>query len=79
VARFHLGNGAVLERLNWMADSSEQGIARSAGLMVNYVYWLTELEKNHERYVHEHAVVASPAIEKLAKDCAAEVAKGKAA
>jgi malonyl-CoA decarboxylase len=79
VARFHLGNGAVLERLNWMADSSEQAIARSAGLMVNYVYWLTELEKNHERYVHEHAVVASPAIEKLAKDCAAEVAKGKAA
>jgi malonyl-CoA decarboxylase len=79
VARFHLGNGAVLERLNWMADSSEQGMARSAGLMVNYVYWLAEVEKNHERYVHEHTVVASPAIEKLAKDHAAELAKGKAA
>ncbi|HUQ25770.1 MAG TPA: malonyl-CoA decarboxylase [Burkholderiales bacterium] len=79
VARFHLGNGAVLERLDWMADSSEQGMARSAGLMVNYVYWLAEVEKNHERYVHEHAVVASPAIEKLAKDHAAELAKGKAA
>jgi malonyl-CoA decarboxylase len=79
VARFHLGNGAVLERLNWMADSSEQGIARSAGLMVNYVYWLAEVEKNHERYVHEHAVVASPAIERLAKEHAAERQKGKAA
>ena len=79
VARFHLGNGAVLERLDWMADSSEQGMARSAGLMVNYVYWLAEVEKNHERYVHEHAVVASPAIEKLAKDHAAELTKGKAA
>ena len=79
VARFHLGNGAVLERLNWMADSSEQGMARSAGLMVNYVYWLAELERNHERYVHERAVVASPAIEKLAKEHAAELSKGKAA
>jgi malonyl-CoA decarboxylase len=79
VARFHLGNGAVLERLNWMADSSEQGMARSAGLMVNYVYWLAEVEKNHERYVHEHAIAASSVIEKLAKDHAAELAKGKAA
>jgi len=79
VARFHLGNGAVLERLNWMADSSEQGMARSAGLMVNYVYWLAEVEKNHERYVHEHAIAASPAIEKLAKEHAAELARGKAA
>jgi malonyl-CoA decarboxylase len=79
VARFHLGNGAVLERLNWMADTSEQGMARSAGLMVNYEYWLAEVEKNHERYVHEHVVVASPAIERLAKEHAAEVSKGKAA
>jgi malonyl-CoA decarboxylase len=79
VARFHLGNGAVLERLNWMADSSEQGMARSAGLMVNYVYWLAEVEKNHERYFHEHAISASPAIEKLAREHAADLAKGKAA
>jgi malonyl-CoA decarboxylase len=79
VARFHLGNGAVLERLNWMADSSEQGMARSAGLMVNYVYWLAEVEKNHERYVHEHAIAASPEIEKLAKEHAVELSKGKAA
>src|SRR6267142_242642 len=68
VARFHLGNGAALERLNWMGDSSEQGMSRSAGMMVNYAYWLAELEKNHERYFREHAIAASPAIEKLARE-----------
>jgi malonyl-CoA decarboxylase len=69
VARFHLGNGAVLERLNWMGDSSESGMQRSAGMMVNYVYWLDELERNHERYFRDHDVVASPAIERLAREC----------
>jgi malonyl-CoA decarboxylase len=68
VARFHLGNGASLERLNWMGDSSEQGLARSAGMMVNYVYWLAEVEKNHERYFREHFIAASPGIEKLARE-----------
>jgi malonyl-CoA decarboxylase len=79
VARFHLGNGASLERLNWMGDTSEQGMARSAGLMVNYVYWLAEVERNHERYFREHAIVAAPAVEKLAREHSAEIAKGKAA
>ena len=69
VARFHLGNGASLERLNWMGDTSEQGMQRSAGMMVNYVYWLDELERNHERYFRDHDVVASPAIERLAREC----------
>ena len=80
VARFHLGNGAALERLNWMGDSSEQGMSRSAGLMVNYVYWLAELEKNHERYFREHFIAASPVIEKLAREAPVmpAVAKGAA-
>ena len=69
VARFHLGNGAALERLNWMGDSSELGMARSAGIMVNYVYWLDELEKNHVRYFREHVIAASPQVLKLAKEC----------
>ncbi len=69
VARFHLGNGAVLERLNWMGDTSESGMQRAAGMMVNYVYWLDELERNHERYFRDHDVVASPAIERLAREC----------
>jgi malonyl-CoA decarboxylase len=69
VARFHLANGAALERLNWMGDTSEQGIARSAGMMVNYVYWLAEVERNHETYFREHEIAASPSIEKLAREC----------
>jgi malonyl-CoA decarboxylase len=68
VARFHLGNGAALERLNWMGDSSEQGITRSAGMMVNYVYRLADVERNHERYFRDHAVVASPLVERLARE-----------
>ena len=81
VARFHLGNGATLERLNWMGDVSESGMARSAGLMVNYVYWLNEVERNHERYFREHLITASPAVEKLARECvlATPVEKGAAA
>jgi malonyl-CoA decarboxylase len=69
VARFHLGNGASLDRLNFLGDTSESGMARAAGLMVNYVYWLAELEKNHDRYFREHAVNASPAVEKMAREC----------
>jgi malonyl-CoA decarboxylase len=77
VARFHLGNGAALERLNWMGDNSEQGLARSAGIMANYVYSLGEVERNHERYFREHHIVASPAIEKLARECPPAVASPK--
>lgn len=69
VARFHLGNGAALERLNWLGDTSEQGMARSAGMMVNYVYWLAEVERNHEAYFSEHTIAAAPGIEKLAREC----------
>ena len=67
VARFHLGNGAALERVNWLGDTSESGMARSAGMMVNYVYRLEEVERNHERYFAGHAVVASRAVAKLAR------------
>jgi len=69
VARFHLGNGASLERLNWMGDSSAQGIKRSAGMMVNYVYRLDHVERNHERFVNEHVVVTARRIQKLAREC----------
>ena len=67
VARFHLANGARLERLNWMADRSESGIRRSFGLMANYLYRLNDLERNHESYAREYEVVASREIERLAK------------
>jgi malonyl-CoA decarboxylase len=67
VARFHLGNGARLERINWRADMSSKGIAQSYGMMVNYVYDLSMVERNHEEYVNRHHVVCSGAIEKLAR------------
>ena len=75
VARFHLANGASLDRLNWMGDTSEQGMSRSAGLMVNYVYWLAEVERNHDQYFREHIVVASPQAEKLAREGAAALSQ----
>jgi len=68
VARFHLGNGARMERINWLADSSKAGMARSAGLMVNYVYRLKDVERNHEAYANQHAVVASPGLSLLARE-----------
>ena len=66
VARFHLANGARLERLNWMGDTSALGLDRSLGFTVNYVYRLNEVEDNHEAYVKEHRVVASRALQQLA-------------
>lgn len=65
VARFHLGNGARLERLNWLADTSEKAIAQACGLMVNYLYDLDDIEKNHEAYAEGHTVVASAAVQRL--------------
>ena len=65
VARFHLGNGARLERINWMGDMSVKGVFESYGIMVNYLYDLNEIEKNHEAFANQGAVVASSAVKKL--------------
>jgi malonyl-CoA decarboxylase len=65
VARFHLGNGARLERLDWLADTSERALRQSYGLMVNYLYDLDYIERNHEAYAQQHAVVASSAVTRL--------------
>jgi malonyl-CoA decarboxylase len=67
VARFHLGNGARLERVNWGADATGKGRSQSFGLMVNYVYDLDQVERNHEEFVNRRRVVASPAVERLAR------------
>lgn len=67
VARFHLANGARLERLNWMGDVSPTGMRRALGFTVNYVYGLADLEKNHEAYAHEYRVVASRELQRLGK------------
>jgi malonyl-CoA decarboxylase len=65
VARFHLGNGARLERINWLADPSPKGIAQSFGVMVNYLYDLDDIEKNHEAYAESRTVVASCAVHRM--------------
>jgi len=67
VARFHLGNGARLERINWLGDLSPKGLRESAGIMVNYLYRLEDIEKNHEAYANDSEVVASSAVKKLLK------------
>jgi malonyl-CoA decarboxylase len=68
VARFHLGNGARLERINWLGDTSPKGLRESAGIMVNYLYRLDDIEKNHEAYANDGEVVASNAVKKLLKN-----------
>jgi malonyl-CoA decarboxylase len=67
VARFHFRNGARLERINWLGDTSAVGMQRSAGLMTNYVYRLADVERNHELYTREYKITASHEIEAMAK------------
>lgn len=68
VARFHLGNGARLERLNFLGDPSEKGLSQAHGFMVNYLYDLSAIERNHESFAETGEVVASSAIRRAAKD-----------
>jgi|SRR5665213_1464490 len=67
VARFHLGNGARLERIDWMGDLSPKGLRDSAGIMVNYQYRLEDIEKNHEAYANDGEVIASNPVKRLLK------------
>ena len=65
VARFHLGNGASLEQLNFAADLSEKGISQAGGLMVNYLYDLAVVEANHEAFHETKQVPMSAALRQL--------------
>ena len=67
VEHFHLTNGARVERLNWLADLSPKGLQQSAGIMVNYLYRLADVEGNHEAYTGEGRVAASSAVKTLAR------------
>ncbi len=67
VAHFHLSNGARIERLNWLADTSENGMSQSGGLMVNYVYKHDEIEVNHEAYRGAHKIKMSSTVRALSK------------
>jgi len=77
VARFHLGNGARLERVNWLGNVAPRGIKESYGIMVNYLYDPEQIEANHEAYVRG-AVVRSAGVDGLlAPPTVPEVAKAK--
>lgn len=73
VARFHLRNGARVERINWLADPAAAGMRQSAGLMANYVYDLNDLQHNHEMYSRAGEISASGRVERLAR----QVIRGK--
>ena len=64
VARFHIGNGAILERINFLSDTSEKGLEQSLGFMVNYLYNLEDVEINHEKYVVDKKINTSKSLEK---------------
>lgn len=67
VARFHLDNGARIERLNWLADTSGKGLKQSAGIMVNYLYDPGEIESNHEAYRLHGKVALAKDVRRLLK------------
>lgn len=64
-ARLHLGNGARLERVNWLGDLSPKGLSQGAGFMVNYLYDPARIVENHEIFANKGEVVTSYAVRKL--------------
>lgn len=77
VERFHLGNGARIERLNWLGDVSAKGLRQSCGLMVNYLYKLDEIDKNQELYTSEGRIAVSSAVRTLLRSPGERGRKGK--
>jgi malonyl-CoA decarboxylase len=67
VARFHLGNGARLERINWLGNAERRAIQESFGIMVNYLYDHDSIEGNHEAFVRDGTIVRSPDVNALLK------------
>ena len=71
VARFHLGNGALVHAIHSGADLSETGIANSSGVMVNYLYDLSRITQNTIQYSSKRKVTAASSVRNLAKRAAA--------
>jgi malonyl-CoA decarboxylase len=67
VQNFHLSNGARLERINWLGDTSRNGLDGAAGFMVNYLYKLGDIEQNHEAYRGRGKVTAAASVRRLLK------------
>lgn len=66
VAKFHLGNGATLHKINWPGDLTGQGKKEWHGLMINYLYELDAIEQNHELFMTQHQIVTSEEVKALA-------------
>ncbi|SEO99701.1 malonyl-CoA decarboxylase [Aquisalimonas asiatica] len=71
VSRFHLGNGAEVHRVNWLGDASANGLQQSFGMMVNYLYRLDDIERNHEAYATEGRVACSKDVQRLTRQAKA--------
>ena len=65
VARFHLRNGARLERINWLGNVAPRGIKESYGIVINYLYNPEPIEANHEAFIHDGIVARSPEVDAL--------------
>jgi malonyl-CoA decarboxylase len=65
VARFHLGNGAQIGQLNWLGDTSANGLKQSAAMLVNYRYELNKVEENHEAYVNDNKIACAKKVLEL--------------
>ncbi|CAG7825812.1 unnamed protein product [Allacma fusca] len=67
VAHFHLKNGAVMWRINWLADLSPKGLSQSCGIMVNYRYFIEECDTNSQQYVADQHINTSESVQNLLK------------
>jgi len=70
VAEFHFGNGCSVDRVNWLADLSPRGMARSAGIMVNYDYVASRIEERHHKYVSSQTVSISAEVRQMLSESA---------
>jgi malonyl-CoA decarboxylase len=65
VAQFHLNNGALVNRIYWLADTSSRGLHQSYGMMVSYRYELAELDDNHEEFQRGGRIPAARRVQRL--------------
>jgi malonyl-CoA decarboxylase len=79
VAKFHLGNGAIIHQINIDADLSEKGLLQSKGVMVNYLYDLSKISQNVELFSKEGEISANTTIKSLSRQAGRNIMqKGKA-
>lgn len=68
VAHFHLSNGARMERLNWLGDTSKKGLAQAHGMMINYLYRVSDIEGNSDAYSSSGKIAVSSSVKPLLRD-----------